>query len=165
VIKSVTVDGVWRVTKKLWLDSTKWKHDRFDPRSQAPKSHDEIIATYGFDIRTVQNSNSLSSGTARTGRKTRYIPLFKCTTLVLSCCWTICYIMLNTDWDLAVLKKIFVIIQARFLNNPSKCPYIQSCCSKTCTVYLGCMFQLLFFNLSIFCIWVEVLVQVIRLHM
>ena len=69
-----------RSARKLWLDTTKWQHDRFDAWSQAPKSHDEIVATYGFDIRTVQDSNSLSAGATRAAKKTRYIPLFSCAT-------------------------------------------------------------------------------------
>lgn len=29
----------------------KWKHDRFDERSQRPKSRRELVNRYGFDIR------------------------------------------------------------------------------------------------------------------
>ncbi|KAK3083316.1 hypothetical protein FSP39_019284 [Pinctada imbricata] len=37
--------------KKLWKDSDKWLHDRFNLDQQAPKSRDEIITMYGYDIR------------------------------------------------------------------------------------------------------------------
>jgi len=65
-----------RSGRKLWLDTAKWQHDRYDARSQAPKSHDEIVATYGFDIRTVHDAGSVSS--RRLARKSRYTPLFSC---------------------------------------------------------------------------------------
>ncbi len=29
----------------------RWTHDKFDPKSQAPKSKDELVAQYGYDIR------------------------------------------------------------------------------------------------------------------
>ena len=56
------------------MDNAKWQHDRYDARSQAPKSHDEIVATYGFDIRIVHDAGSLDAG--RPARKSRYFPLF-----------------------------------------------------------------------------------------
>lgn len=30
----------------------KWKHDRFDERSQAPKTRRELLSRYGYDIRS-----------------------------------------------------------------------------------------------------------------
>lgn len=33
------------------IDRTKWQHDKFDEKFQAPKSRQEIVAVYGFDIR------------------------------------------------------------------------------------------------------------------
>ena len=40
-----------RAQKKLWVDKGKWGHDRFVDTFQAPKSTEEIIAEYGYDIR------------------------------------------------------------------------------------------------------------------
>ncbi|KAI8775739.1 protein CASC3 [Biomphalaria glabrata] len=37
--------------KKLWQDEGKWAHDRYSDDSQAPKSREELIAIYGYDIR------------------------------------------------------------------------------------------------------------------
>ena len=37
--------------KKLWLESTKWLHDKFDIHQQGPKSRDELMTMYGYDIR------------------------------------------------------------------------------------------------------------------
>ncbi|KAH9498329.1 hypothetical protein Btru_006555 [Bulinus truncatus] len=37
--------------KKLWQDEGKWSHDRYSDDSQAPKSREELIAIYGYDIR------------------------------------------------------------------------------------------------------------------
>lgn len=33
------------------MDRKKWQHDKFDEKFQAPKSRQEIVAVYGFDIR------------------------------------------------------------------------------------------------------------------
>ena len=41
----------FRAQKKLWVDKGKWGHDRFVDTFQAPKSTEEIIAEYGYDIR------------------------------------------------------------------------------------------------------------------
>ncbi|XP_052237150.1 serine/arginine repetitive matrix protein 1-like isoform X2 [Dreissena polymorpha] len=35
---------------KLWKDDSKWGHDKFDPYQQSPKSRQELIALYGYDI-------------------------------------------------------------------------------------------------------------------
>ncbi len=40
-----------RSKKKLWVESQRWGHDRYDDKQQAPKSREEIIAMYGYDIR------------------------------------------------------------------------------------------------------------------
>ena len=40
-----------RPKKKLWQDEGKWTHDRFREDLQAPKSREELIALYGYDIR------------------------------------------------------------------------------------------------------------------
>ncbi|XP_063044039.1 protein CASC3 [Engraulis encrasicolus] len=37
--------------RKLWKDEGRWEHDRFREEEQAPKSRDELIAYYGYDIR------------------------------------------------------------------------------------------------------------------
>lgn len=38
--------------RKLWSDDKKWLHDRYDEGSQMPKTRQELIAVYGYDIRT-----------------------------------------------------------------------------------------------------------------
>ncbi|XP_013381152.1 protein CASC3 isoform X2 [Lingula anatina] len=40
-----------RPKKTLWKDEGKWLHDKFYDDMQAPKSKEEIIAMYGYDIR------------------------------------------------------------------------------------------------------------------
>ena len=35
----------------MWLDSHRWEHDRFDLHQQGPKSRDELVTMYGYDIR------------------------------------------------------------------------------------------------------------------
>ncbi|KAJ4927321.1 hypothetical protein JOQ06_015054 [Pogonophryne albipinna] len=37
--------------RKLWKDEGRWDHDRFREEEQAPKSREELIAIYGYDIR------------------------------------------------------------------------------------------------------------------
>ncbi|XP_041375050.1 uncharacterized protein LOC121387882 [Gigantopelta aegis] len=37
--------------KMLWKENDRWIHDRFQQDEQAPKSRDELIALYGYDIR------------------------------------------------------------------------------------------------------------------
>lgn len=37
--------------RKLWKDEGRWEHDRFREEEQAPKSREELIAIYGYDIR------------------------------------------------------------------------------------------------------------------
>ncbi|XP_060946483.1 protein CASC3 [Limanda limanda] len=36
---------------KLWKDEGRWNHDKFREEEQAPKSREELIAIYGYDIR------------------------------------------------------------------------------------------------------------------
>ncbi|XP_076337135.1 CASC3 exon junction complex subunit isoform X3 [Tachypleus tridentatus] len=51
--------------KKLWLDEEKWDHDMFHEEEQAPKSHEEVVAVYGYDIRS-------EDGPPRARRRRRY---------------------------------------------------------------------------------------------
>ncbi|CAL8272678.1 unnamed protein product [Lota lota] len=37
--------------RKLWKDEGRWVHDRFREEEQAPKSRDELVSIYGYDIR------------------------------------------------------------------------------------------------------------------
>ena len=39
------------IKKKLWLDSNRWDHDRFDLSKQGPKTREELMTLYGYDIR------------------------------------------------------------------------------------------------------------------
>lgn len=91
-----------RPAKKLWSGGTRWQHDRYDAHSQAPKSRAEIVATYGFDIRTVQDGRSLSAGT-RSGRKTRYVLTFSCFINVLK----ECILLVDATWE---FKKNGILI-------------------------------------------------------
>ncbi|XP_077997856.1 protein CASC3-like [Glandiceps talaboti] len=38
--------------KKLWKEEEKWAHDMYREEEQAPKSRDEIVMIYGFDVRS-----------------------------------------------------------------------------------------------------------------
>lgn len=52
--------------KKVWKDKEdKWNHDRYNDEEQAPKSHEELIAIYGYDIRNEE-------GPPRARRRRRY---------------------------------------------------------------------------------------------
>ncbi|XP_033826366.1 protein CASC3 [Periophthalmus magnuspinnatus] len=44
--------------RKLWKDEGRWEHDRFREEEQAPKSREELIAIYGYDIRNNNRSNN-----------------------------------------------------------------------------------------------------------
>ncbi|XP_075033211.1 protein CASC3 [Mixophyes fleayi] len=48
-----------RHPRKLWKDEGRWAHDRFREDEQAPKSRDELIAMYGYDIRSCKNSEEI----------------------------------------------------------------------------------------------------------
>lgn len=37
--------------KKLWIDDKKWLHDRYNESEQMPKSRQELVAIYGYDMR------------------------------------------------------------------------------------------------------------------
>ncbi|KAG8574077.1 hypothetical protein GDO81_009030 [Engystomops pustulosus] len=54
-----TNDGVLRTSncsnKKRRMHDGRWKHDKFRKDEQGPKSREEIIATYGYDIRAWKN--------------------------------------------------------------------------------------------------------------
>lgn len=39
------------IRKKLWNEDGKWGHDLFKDDEQTPKSRDELVQTYGYDIR------------------------------------------------------------------------------------------------------------------
>ncbi|KAG7492418.1 hypothetical protein MATL_G00014220 [Megalops atlanticus] len=55
--------------RKLWKDEGRWEHDKFREDEQAPKSREELIAMYGYDIR---NANGPSDGRPYRSRKPRY---------------------------------------------------------------------------------------------
>ncbi|XP_015780978.1 protein CASC3 [Tetranychus urticae] len=54
-----------RKPKKLWSDDGKWGHDMFDDDEQKPKPRDEIVSTYGYDIRN-------EDGPPKARRRRRY---------------------------------------------------------------------------------------------
>ncbi|KAL7301591.1 hypothetical protein TKK_0005604 [Trichogramma kaykai] len=52
--------------KKVWKEKEdRWNHDRYNDEEQAPKSHAELIAIYGYDIRNEE-------GPPRARRRRRY---------------------------------------------------------------------------------------------
>lgn len=52
--------------KKVWKDKEdRWDHDRYNDEEQAPKRPEELIATYGYDIRNEE-------GPPRARRRRRY---------------------------------------------------------------------------------------------
>nr|CAD7434524.1 unnamed protein product [Timema monikensis] len=52
--------------KKVWKEhENKWDHDRYIEDEQSPKSREELIATYGYDIRNEE-------GPPRARRRRRY---------------------------------------------------------------------------------------------
>ncbi|MBN3312882.1 CASC3 protein, partial [Atractosteus spatula] len=55
--------------RKLWKDEGRWEHDKFREDEQAPKSREELIALYGYDIR---NANGPADGRPNRSRKPRY---------------------------------------------------------------------------------------------
>lgn len=54
--------------RKLWKDEGRWEHDKFREEEQAPKSREELIALYGYDIR---NGTGPSDGRPYRSRKPR----------------------------------------------------------------------------------------------
>ncbi|KAI5619269.1 protein CASC3 [Silurus asotus] len=55
--------------RKLWKDEGRWEHDKFREEEQAPKSREELIAIYGYDIR---NGNGSSDTRPFKPRKPRH---------------------------------------------------------------------------------------------
>lgn len=51
--------------KKVWKEDDRWNHDKFNEFDQAPKSREELIAIYGYDIRNEE-------GPPRARRRRRY---------------------------------------------------------------------------------------------
>ncbi|XP_078501816.1 protein CASC3 isoform X3 [Lissotriton helveticus] len=45
--------------RKLWKDEGRWEHDKFREDEQAPKSRDELITMYGYDIRCTRNPEDI----------------------------------------------------------------------------------------------------------
>ncbi|XP_043858727.1 protein CASC3 [Dromiciops gliroides] len=45
--------------RKLWKDEGRWEHDKFREDEQAPKSRQELIALYGYDIRSAHNPDDI----------------------------------------------------------------------------------------------------------
>ncbi|XP_029429641.1 protein CASC3 [Rhinatrema bivittatum] len=45
--------------RKLWKDEGRWEHDKFREDEQAPKSREELIAMYGYDIRSVNSAEDI----------------------------------------------------------------------------------------------------------
>ncbi|XP_059812412.1 protein CASC3 isoform X2 [Hypanus sabinus] len=45
--------------RKLWKDEGRWVHDKFQEDEQAPKSRDELISLYGYDIRLDRNPDEI----------------------------------------------------------------------------------------------------------
>ncbi|XP_069490886.1 protein CASC3 [Ambystoma mexicanum] len=45
--------------RKLWKDEGRWEHDKFREDEQVPKSRDELITMYGYDIRCTRNPDDI----------------------------------------------------------------------------------------------------------
>lgn len=45
-----------KVTPKAKKDTDRWTHDRFNENEQAPKSRNELVSAYGYDIRNEDNA-------------------------------------------------------------------------------------------------------------
>ncbi|XP_045177775.2 protein CASC3-like [Mercenaria mercenaria] len=60
---------------KLWKDESKWLHDRFEQYDQAPKSRQELITMYGYDItqydQPPEEPPKMSGRSRRGGRRDR----------------------------------------------------------------------------------------------
>ncbi|XP_076852990.1 LOW QUALITY PROTEIN: protein CASC3 [Brachyhypopomus gauderio] len=56
--------------RKLWKDEGRWEHDKFREEEQAPKSREELIAIYGYDIR---NGTGASEGRPYRSRRPRHV--------------------------------------------------------------------------------------------
>uniref|UniRef100_A0A3Q3WUC4 Protein CASC3 n=1 Tax=Mola mola TaxID=94237 RepID=A0A3Q3WUC4_MOLML len=54
--------------RKLWKDEGRWEHDKFREEEQAPKSREELIAIYGYDIRNGGSSGERSYRQRRSSR-------------------------------------------------------------------------------------------------
>ncbi|XP_041433644.1 CASC3, exon junction complex subunit S homeolog isoform X2 [Xenopus laevis] len=48
-----------RHPRKLWKDEGRWVHDRFREDEQAPKSREELVSIYGYDIRSCRNPEEI----------------------------------------------------------------------------------------------------------
>ena len=44
-----------KIKKKIWVEGDKWGHDLFREEDQTPKSRDELVNIYGYDIRNEDN--------------------------------------------------------------------------------------------------------------
>ncbi|XP_023798292.1 protein CASC3, partial [Cyanistes caeruleus] len=55
--------------RKLWKDEGRWEHDKFREDEQAPKTRQELIALYGYDIRSAHNPDEIKP---RRMRKPRF---------------------------------------------------------------------------------------------
>ncbi|XP_041121645.1 protein CASC3 isoform X2 [Polyodon spathula] len=56
--------------KKLWKDEGRWVHDKFREEEQAPKSREELVSMYGYDIRHANGPSDLQPQRCRKPRYT-----------------------------------------------------------------------------------------------
>ncbi|XP_060637026.2 protein CASC3 isoform X1 [Anolis sagrei] len=54
--------------RKLWKDEGRWEHDKFREDEQAPKTRQELIALYGYDIRSSHNADDIKPRRVRKPR-------------------------------------------------------------------------------------------------
>ncbi|MGH0134013.1 UNVERIFIED_CONTAM: hypothetical protein FKN15_052602 [Acipenser sinensis] len=54
--------------KKLWKDEGRWVHDKFREDEQAPKSREELVSVYGYDIRHASGPSDLQPQRCRKPR-------------------------------------------------------------------------------------------------
>lgn len=67
--------------RKVWKDKEdRWQHDKFQPMDQAPKSREELLMVYGYDIR-----NEEAPPKARRRRRYGYVVINECVHFPLGC--------------------------------------------------------------------------------
>ncbi|CAL4152700.1 unnamed protein product, partial [Meganyctiphanes norvegica] len=64
-VEDKTKTDLTNIKKKVWKEDDKWCHDKFVDYEQSPKTREELITIYGYDIRNEE-------GPPRARRRRRY---------------------------------------------------------------------------------------------
>jgi len=67
-MKTNSVVWLYRGKGRLWKDDSKWGHDKFDAYDQAPKSQQELVTMYGYDITQYETPPENAPKTGGRGR-------------------------------------------------------------------------------------------------